>query len=157
MRPSLRRLAGWSAVALTCMGLAKIALPHLAFNATPSLPGLVYWVVQSDRIARGDVVAFRPPANRFYPDGMGFLKVVVGLPGDSVAWRGREVLVNGRPIGLAKERASTGEALELGPAGRLPNDRYFLWTPHPDSFDSRYADIGWIHRDRILGRAFRIL
>ena len=35
----------------------------------------------------------------------------------------------------------------------LPEDRFFVWTPHPDSLDSRYEVTGWIARDQVLGRA----
>ncbi|MCP5152447.1 MAG: S26 family signal peptidase [Chromatiales bacterium] len=108
-------------------------------------------------VGRGDVIALRPPPNRFFPRPLGFLKVVRGVPGDVVTRDGRLFLVNGEPVGVAKSHAHNGEPLTPGPEGVIPPDHYFVWSPHPDSFDSRYADIGWIASDRILGRADRLL
>jgi conjugal transfer pilin signal peptidase TrbI len=30
-------------------------------------------------------------------------------------------------------------------------------APHPDSLDSRYALVGWVDEEQIIGRAFQIL
>ena len=35
----------------------------------------------------------------------------------------------------------------------IPADRYFLHADHPDSHDSRYAEIGLVPRESIRGRA----
>ena len=65
--------------------------------------------------------------------------------------RGRLFLVNGRAIALAKSSTLRGEPLELGPTGTIPRGCYFVATPNKDSFDSRYALIGWICRRQVLG------
>lgn len=146
-------------IALLGSGLA--ALPddlRVGFNATDSLPGFIY-VVQAGELpaSRGEAVAFRPAANRFYPERMVFVKKVLGLPGDRVTRTGRDFFINGAYVATAKWRARSGEPLIPGPAGVIPAGAYFVWTPHPDSYDSRYEDIGWVPAERVVGRARRLL
>ena len=126
-------------------------------NIDNSLPGYVYVVIRDELPVRLDIAAFRTPPNPYYPEGAPFIKVVLGVPGDSVIRNGREYSVNGVPIGWAKEQTRHGQLLTPGPTGFLPAGHYFFWTAHIDSYDSRYGEIGWITTDRILGRAVRLL
>lgn len=126
-------------------------------NIDDSLPGYVYVVIRDELPVRLDIAAFRTPPNPYYPVGAPFIKVVLGVPGDSVTRDGREYSINGVPIGWAKEQTRNGQPLTPGPTGLLPPGHYFFWTPHIDSYDSRYGEIGWITTDRILGRAVRLL
>ncbi len=130
---------------------------RLGINGTDSLPGLVYLVFKGKLPnQRGDVIAFYPPPNRFYPERMFFVKKAMGLPGDSITRQGQDFLVNGRWVAMAKTQSRSGKPLTPGPEGIIPEDSWFVWTPHPDSYDSRYADIGWISKDRVIGRAMRL-
>ncbi|MFQ5469738.1 MAG: S26 family signal peptidase [Gammaproteobacteria bacterium] len=126
-------------------------------NIDNSLPGYVYLVIRDELPARLDVAAFRTPPNPYYPEDVPFIKVVLGIPGDNVTRNGREYSINGVAIGWAKEQTRRGQPLTPGPTGSLPPGHYFFWTPHIDSYDSRYDEIGWITTDRILGRAVRLL
>jgi conjugal transfer pilin signal peptidase TrbI len=131
---------------------------RLTASLTHSLPAHL-WLVAVGRVpARGDYVAFRIPANRFYPsDHGGFLKIARGVAGDQVARRGREFFVNGESIGVAKTMSLNGLPLEPGPVGMIPPGEWFVWTPDVDSFDSRYADIGWLRKDQVVGVARPVL
>jgi conjugal transfer pilin signal peptidase TrbI len=60
-------------------------------------------------------------------------------------------------VALAKPATRFGEPLALGPTGTIPRGCYFVGTPHRDSFDSRYAAIGWACRPRIIGVGEAIL
>lgn len=132
---------------------------RLWFNlVSNSLPGLVYRVeLGTLPTKRGDAIAFVPPPNRFYPPGLKFTKLALGLPGDVISRdpTNRWVFVNGEKVGELQTTSSRGELLP-GPIGVVPPDHYWVWTPHPMSLDSRYADIGYITRDRVLGRAVRL-
>jgi len=59
--------------------------------------------------------------------------------------------IKGRIINMASQAGRRGEPLVAGPTGRIPAGCYFVATDHPDGFDSRYAAIGWICRDRLIG------
>jgi conjugal transfer pilin signal peptidase TrbI len=129
----------------------------LAFNLTESLPGTVFLISKKTLPEAGDFVAFRWERNWPYPHGSIFVKRLTGLPGAQVTVQGRNYLVDGRTMGLAKERARTGEYLVPGPVGVIPEGRYFVAGEHPDSLDSRYQLTGWVKRDQVIGRAYRLL
>ena len=100
----------------------------------------------------GDLVLFDPP------DAVGsrvpWLKAVRGVPGTAVAVRADgTVLLDGDPAGRAKTRALDGRPLEAVAPGTVPPGAFFLHADHPDSHDSRYAEIGLVPRERIRGRA----
>ena len=160
-----RRLVRWSAIAggvigaLWLVGLSLSPWIRIGINVTDSLPGWLFLVVKTERPRQGDFIAFYPPADRrFYKwDGAVFVKVAAGTGGDRVTWIGRTFFINGRPMGTAKTQATTGEPLSTSAAGVIPAGHYFVWTPHPDSYDSRYSDIGWIAPDRVIGRAVPLL
>jgi conjugal transfer pilin signal peptidase TrbI len=86
-----------------------------------------------------------------------FVKMVKGVPGDVVTREGRDYYINGVKVATAKEFSLKGEPLELGPTGIIPAGRYFVWTPHKDSLDSRYGRAGWISQDDVIGRAKPLL
>lgn len=125
----------------------------LGLNATHSLPGTLYLIERGVLPQRGEHVAFRWAGGGPYPAGVTFIKVLAGQPGDTVARDGTTFVVAGTTLGQAKPTSRRGEPLEPGPTGTLPEGRYFVFAPHPDSLDSRYALTGWIAREQFIGRA----
>lgn len=125
----------------------------LGLNATHSLPGTLYLIERGAIPQRGEHVAFRWAGGGPYPAGVTFIKVLAGQPGDTVTRDGATFSVAGTALGQAKATSRRGEPLEPGPTGTLPEGRYFVYAPHPDSLDSRYALTGWIAREQIIGRA----
>ena len=128
----------------------------IAFNLTESLPGTLFLIQKDTLPNRGDLVAFRWQANWPYPQGSLFVKRLIGVPGSIVSANGRDFLVDGHPVGRAKDRARTGEALDIGSVGTIPEAHYYVAGEHPDSLDSRYRLTGWVARQQIVGRAHRI-
>lgn len=127
-------------------------------NETTSLPNWAFVVDLKNRSPRrGELVRFTAPDNPYYPRGAQFVKHVWGVPGDRVERRGREYFVDGRDVGYAKLFSQTGRSASLGPTGVIPPGRYYVGTASKDGFDSRYADIGWISADRIVGVARPVL
>lgn len=127
-------------------------------NRTPSLPGVLYVIKAQEPISCGDTVVFQVgETNKYYP-GEHWLKKLMGCPGDTVSVKGRSIYINSTYAGTAKQFSTTG--LALFPShqyGVIPNDYYYAWAPHSDSYDSRYASMGLIHRNQIIGKAYRIL
>jgi len=126
---------------------------------------------------RGDIVVFSSPR-----DGTRLIKRLVALPSDTVAMRGRQLIINGSAVdyaavGLAVEREGDpvlvlNEALpghshllqwlmqrENAPdfgSVTVPPDHYLMLGDNRDnSADFRY--FGFVPRERLNGRAERIL
>jgi conjugal transfer pilin signal peptidase TrbI len=129
---------------------------QLGLNATRSLPEQLFLIERGQFPNRGEYVAFRWHGGGPYPAGTVFIKTLAGVPGDVVSRQGREYFVNGRPVGTAKPVSREGEMLAPGPTGVLPERRYYVAAPHPDSLDSRYALTGWIDATQIIGRAHAV-
>ncbi|MFC3594184.1 S26 family signal peptidase [Novosphingobium piscinae] len=164
--PAARRLLLWSGLgagALALSALATFARGHaLMINVSPSLPYWALWLERGRVPERGDIVLFDPPISPLVVRHFGarpkpFGKRVLGVPGDVVTEENRVFAINGTPVATAKRVSRLGEPLALGPTGRLPAGCYFVAGEHPDSFDSRYAAIGWICRPRVLGSGRPVL
>ncbi len=126
--PALARFAQWllaTALVLTVIwALSQVLSPwlRLGINGTDSLPGLVYLVFKGELPNKqGDVIAFYPPSNRFYPERMFFVKKAMGLPGDSVTRQGQDFFINGRWAAMAKIHSRSGKPLvPKAPFRRVP-------------------------------------
>ncbi len=88
------------------------------------IPVLDYKVVPIGDPERGDVVVFRYPED----PSQDYIKRVVGLPGDTVAYRGKRLYVNGeeviaemigRYVGEGSGRESTGSELKQEKLGEV--------------------------------------
>lgn len=143
-------------------------------NATDSLPNWAFFVEKRKLPVRGQHVFFRVPETKLVVAHFGantkpFGKLVYGMPGDVVARhdelvsRGtydeieQWVTVNGVRVAPLKPLSKRGERLRAGPTGVVPKGCYFVATPHPDGFDSRYADIGWVCDKQIVGTGTPVL
>ena len=150
------------------VSLDSYAQSHGFFiNRSPSLPNWAYYFERGKAVKRGEVAFFAPPSNPLVHAHFGteppvFGKIVYGLPGDTVLHRGADVVVswsagagNEAPseqlVGKLKPVTSAGETLEPGPTGVIPNGCYYMGSPHPDGFDSRYAAIGFVCAKQIVG------
>ena len=98
---------------------------------------------------RGDVVVFRYPANRRRK----FIKRIVGLPGDEISIRNGFLYINGQRV---------EEPFVNGPTTLQFTRFYQLWFQKTascprdnrrNSDDSRYSDVGFVHRSDIVGVA----
>jgi signal peptidase I len=112
-------------------------------------------------IRRGDIVVFKFPED---PE-RDFIKRVIGLPGDTVELRSREVFINGQkaaepyahylfPVGEGQESTSFDVRERYGPV-TVPDGHYFMMGDNRDnSQDSRYW--GFLPADYVKGRALMI-
>ena len=126
----------------------------IAGNETNSLPD-AFFIVEKGRFEfkLHDKIAFvAGPSIRHYPISLIFIKEVCGVGGDRITWRSNEIYINTQRIGVAKTVNRFGEPMQHTPAGVIPPQHYFVSTPHPDSYDSRYTDVGLVDSSRIVGR-----
>ncbi len=130
---------------------------YILINQTQSLPHWAFIVEKGVLPGKGDMVAFTPGPNPYYPEDIAFVKVVRGVGGDMVTHEGVDVAINGERLGPNK--ALTGANPNVTPVdpGTVPEGLFFVWSPSPDSFDSRYKEIGYVGQGRIIGRARPLL
>jgi signal peptidase I len=141
------------------------------------LPVLNAKVMDNGRPQRGDIVVFRYPEDPSVP----FIKRVVGVPGDHIVYRDKELYLNGVPVpleaddathevppgagGLVRQVEILGpirhgifvDPFRLGPEADtvVPEGQYFVMGDNRDnSRDSRYW--GFVPDENLIGRAFMI-
>jgi signal peptidase I len=130
----------------------------------PTRDGVLNALVPLRNIRRGDIIVFRYPVK---PD-VDFVKRVIGLPGDTISIRDKQVSVNGRQIDepyvvfddpqvyppqqfLPEPYRSRDQLTNY----KVPPDQYFAMGDNRDhSSDSRYW--GTVPRALIKGRAFMV-
>lgn len=115
-------------------------------------PYRIYLIDRYDKEPlRGKPFAFKSEYIRVYGKG---IKMVDGLPGDTVSVNAEETTVNGSMVGeqlmLAKESGHTEQTLTR--SGKIEPGRIWLMGRTKLSFDSRYW--GSIPQNQILGRAY---
>ena len=81
---------------------------------------------------RGDVVVFRYPVD----PGVNFIKRLIGLPGDTITYRDKELFVNGELISIQKN-------------GRFTSDEIKCSTPRADAV-SFHETVGSVEHDILL-------
>jgi signal peptidase I len=94
---------------------------------------------------RGDVVAVRPMAGEHAGY---YLKRIVGLPGESVAFHAGQLLINGRPLDEPYLRSSYSWEMESVTVG--PNSYYVVGDNRTMDWADHFQ--GRTGRDRIVGR-----
>jgi conjugal transfer pilin signal peptidase TrbI len=118
----------------------------IRWNLSHSLPGRMFIGTTWDFTPkRGDIVSFDHP---MFPAPIA--KVVVGVAGDSVDILRGHAIVNGSDLGIILDKSPrSGKPLRSIQPCVIPEGYVYVWAPHPESFDSRYQDIGLIHISRI--------
>ena len=143
------------------------------------LPVLNYKIVRNGTPERGDIVVFRYPEDPSIP----FIKRVIGLPGDKVAYYDKTLYINNTPVaqlleGRYKGQGSgimmNGVSLRIEKLGNVeheilvdpvrmsqsletvvPAGHYFVLGDNRDnSKDSRFW--GFVPDENLVGRAFMI-
>ena len=102
-----------------------------------------------------DVIVFLPNGNE---KSHYYVKRVIGVPGDTVQIKNGRIYVNGTEFTEKVDVASSEDAGLAADAVTLGDDEYFvLGDNRNNSEDSRYANIGNIKKDYIIGKAwFRV-
>lgn len=156
-------IGGLAAALAASSSLASWRQNHaILINTTQSLPNWAFWIDKHRVPQRGDFVVFAPAQTPLITAHFGkvsppFAKRVYGMPGDVVSREGNVVRINGAEVARLKPTSSRGEPLAPGPVGRIPERCYYLGTAHKDGLDSRYADIGFVCANQIIGTGDSVL
>lgn len=103
----------------------------------------------------GDIVVFLPNGNE---KSHYYVKRVIGIPGDTVQIKEGEVYVNGELFEDEDEFAPILDAELAAEPVKLEEDEYFvLGDNRNNSEDSRYANIGNVKKEYIIGKAWFII
>jgi signal peptidase I len=105
---------------------------------------------------RGDVIVFEYPLDR----SKDFIKRVIGVPGDVILIRNKQVYVNGviyhNPHAIHDDPAILPRGVSprdnFGPVQVPPNDYFVMGDNRDDSYDSRFW--GFVSNSDLLGLAF---
>jgi conjugal transfer pilin signal peptidase TrbI len=157
----------------------------LGFVLTDSVHTSLALVLPGTAARRGDLVAFAYTGQRiedYYSEhwwhglqralgapvrragpapGDGFVKYLVGIEGDRLEVNGRQVVLV-RPdgarldLGVAKTQTKRGVALHVIAAQVIPPGFVYVWAPHLDALDSRYAEMGLVPAKALVGKAVRL-
>jgi signal peptidase I len=145
------------------------------------LPVLNRKIVPISEPRRGDVIVFRLPSD----PSTNYIKRLVGLPGDHIAVRGRQVFINDEPMPVALDGRYQGPR-NTGPQADaqhgeenlggvkhqvlyiperysrdydevVPAEHYFFMGDNRDnSRDSRFPEVGFVPERNLVGKAVRI-
>jgi signal peptidase I len=124
----------------------------------------------------GDIIVFKLPSNK----RINYVKRLIGLPGDRISLSNGILTINGQAA--VREKLAENEEyktyLETLPSGvkykvieyfddnisdnipefTVPENHYFFMGDNRDnSQDSRFAEVGFVHDELILGKVKRIL
>lgn len=128
-------------------------------DSTNSMPHLFYLIKKDPiEVKRNDIIEFDyynkyGNGERFYYENHSpFVKKVVGVPGDKIEFVGNEFYINDFASGIVKKTSTQGDPLVPNKSKILGEDEYFVYTENKDSFDSRYAYVGYVSREQIKGK-----
>lgn len=104
---------------------------------------------------RFDIVIFPGPEE--YGEHPYYIKRIIGMPGETVQIKDGKVYINDKELksdvyGITDSIDEAGIAQEPLTLG---NDEYFcLGDNRPVSYDSRYEEVGPVHRSEIIGKVW---
>ena len=151
-RPRRRRIGLAVMIALAALWLVAVSRVHVNASWSDEAWGYAAFPLFGEAPKIGDRVLFDPPETLGSP--VPYLKTVRGVPGMTVEVDpDGTVRLDGEPVGRAKGHALDGRPLAAIAPVVIPSGHYYLFADHADSHDSRYAEVGLVPRERILGRA----
>lgn len=130
----------------------SLAVPnaHFRLNASHSLPQTLFLAVPSHfPFEKGKIISFNHP-DLMIPVG----KILLGIPGDRISVKKGDssetiLCLNDEEIGTIKTVSKSGKTYTPIHEGIIEEGCYFVYAPHPDSFDSRYAEFGLVKEEWI--------
>lgn len=118
------------------------------------LPFSDTWIYKGEGPQYGDIIVFKYPKN----PSVDYIKRVVGLPGDIMEMRDKQLYRNGEKVDEAyiiHTRPNMIGPLDNMAPYKVPADEYFVMGDNRDNSEDSRA-WGTVNRDEIYGKAWRI-
>ena len=112
------------------------------------------WIYKGDGPEYGDIIVFKYPKNT----SVDYIKRVVGLPGDIIEVRDKQLYRNGEAVKedyIIHTRHGFEGPLDNMKPFRVLEDQYFVMGDNRDNSEDSRA-WGTVHRDQIYGKAWRV-
>lgn len=119
------------------------------------IPFTDHYIYRGEDPQRGDIIIFQYPND----PSVDYIKRIIGVPGDLIEVRDKQLYRNGSPVKEAYIRHTDPNGVEplrdnYAPV-RVPPDKYFVMGDNRDnSLDSRFW--GFVDRSAIRAKAWRI-
>ena len=162
--PLFKEIVSWVVELIVVIGLAYVLVSFFGIRTNVVGQAMEQTLENDDNILvnrfayimskpkAGDVIVFLPNGNN---KSHYYVRRVVAVPGDTVLIQNGAVYVNGE---LFDEKVHVSAIEEAGLASeelKLEDDEFFvLGDNRNNSEDSRYANIGNVKRDYIIGKAW---
>ncbi|MFN6414722.1 MAG: signal peptidase I [Pseudomonadota bacterium] len=151
-KASLKR--GIKGFVLTFLGIGFLGEHlHVIKNTTHSMPERYFVHFSHLKPKRGDITLVY---NTFTQGNL--IKRIIGEEGDKVSYdKQGEIWVGNKRVGKVYPTTRDGRPLRPIPTLVIPKGYVFLYAPHPRSFDSRYREVGLVHRHQLQGRLIAVV
>lgn len=162
--PLVREVLSWIVELVVVIGLAYVLVSFFGIRTNVVGQAMEQTLENDDDILvnkfayiiskpkQGDVIVFLPNGNK---KSHYYVRRVVAEPGDTVQIKDGALYVNDELYKESTDVASMEDAGIASDAVKLEKDEYFvLGDNRNNSEDSRYANIGNVKRDYIIGKAW---
>ena len=162
--PLVREVLSWIVELVVVIGLAYVLVSFFGIRTNVVGQAMEQTLENDDDIVvnkfayiiskpkQGDVIVFLPNGNK---KSHYYVRRVVAVPGDTVQIKDGALYVNDELYKESTDVASMEDAGIASDAVKLEKDEYFvLGDNRNNSEDSRYANIGNVKRDYIIGKAW---
>ena len=162
--PLVREVLSWIVELVVVIGLAYVLVSFFGIRTNVVGQAMEQTLENDDDILvnkfayiiskpkQGDVIVFLPNGNK---KSHYYVRRVVAVPGDTVQIKDGALYVNDELYKESTDVASMEDAGIASDAVKLEKDEYFvLGDNRNNSEDSRYANIGNVKRDYIIGKAW---
>ena len=162
--PLVREVLSWIVELVVVIGLAYVLVSFFGIRTNVVGQAMEQTLENDDDILvnkfayiiskpkQGDVIVFLPNGNK---KSHYYVRRVVAVPGDTVQIKDGALYVNDELYKESTDVASMEDAGIASDAVKLEKDEFFvLGDNRNNSEDSRYANIGNVKRDYIIGKAW---
>ena len=133
----------------------------IGFNDTDSISGRLFLIIKDSYPEKKlDKIIFKINNLHTKYGDKTLIKRVIGFEGDRILIKNDHIFLNQKELGIIKPESLAGNPLipllDDNQYIIIPKDHYFVYSPHIDSYDSRYKSIGLVSKTETIGVAYEI-